>query len=149
MPEGGPTTPCPGQPSAVDVARYSVLAAFHEEDDQVVAGFWVDFIRIRLKWPMMQEVADAARCAVRDDGAMHEVIRMASASVIAARSAGDATQDLGVIPVSAVVPKIDQRIGERLERVMHVTDAFKAQQQSAKLENHLAAPPPSSWRRRG
>src|SRR5476651_2473084 len=34
---------------------------------------------------------------------------------------------------SAVMAQIDQRIGKRLERVVHVTDAFEAQQQTAKL----------------
>lgn len=34
---------------------------------------------------------------------------------------------------SAVVAQIDHRIGKRLERVVHVTDAFEAQQQPAEL----------------
>ena len=34
---------------------------------------------------------------------------------------------------SAVVAQVDHRIGERLERVVHFTDVFEAQQQAAKL----------------
>ena len=35
--------------------------------------------------------------------------------------------------MSAVVPKIDHGVGERLERVVHVADVFEAQQQTAEL----------------
>ena len=31
------------------------------------------------------------------------------------------------------MPQIDHRIGQRLERVVHLTDVFEAQQQTAKL----------------
>jgi hypothetical protein len=44
---------------------------------QVVAGFRVEFIGFRLKEPLKQEVPVMARHAVRNDGVMREVIRMA------------------------------------------------------------------------
>ncbi|MEX3935869.1 hypothetical protein AB4Y32_29445 [Paraburkholderia phymatum] len=49
----------------------------------------MDFIDFPLMEPMMQEVADVARCAVRNDGVICDVIRMASTSAITARSAGN------------------------------------------------------------
>ena len=53
--------------------------------------------------------------------------------MITARSADDATRNPNARSVSAVVPKIDHRVGGRLESVVHVTDALKAQQQTAEL----------------
>jgi hypothetical protein len=45
---------------------------------------------------------------------------------------------------AAVVPQIDQCVGERLERIVYLTNPLKAKQQTPKLENHLAGllPPP-------
>ncbi|MGF6483094.1 hypothetical protein [Paraburkholderia sp. JPY419] len=82
---------------------------------------------------MMQKVADTARPTVRNEDLVCEVIRMAEANAITARSANDVPQDLGVRSALAVVPKIDQGVGESLEGVVHVTDAFEAQQQAAEL----------------
>jgi hypothetical protein len=75
--------------------------------NQLVAGSAVDFSGCRSKKTAMHEAPSMARRAVRNDGVMREVIDMASASVITARSAGDATQDMDAKSVSAVVPKID------------------------------------------
>ena len=50
---------------------------------------------------------------------------------------------------SAVVAQVNHHIGKRLERVVNVTDAFKAQQQTAELENHLAGLPPPPFREAG
>jgi hypothetical protein len=96
-------------------------------------GFLGESHRLCVDSPMVQEVVDVARCSSPNDGVMREVIRMTSVSAITARSAGNATRDLDVGSVPAVVPKIDHRVGERLERVVHVADAFEAQQQTAKL----------------
>ncbi|MFM0069306.1 hypothetical protein [Paraburkholderia aspalathi] len=76
---------------------------------------------------MVHDVVDVARCAARNDGVMREVIRITSVSAITARSAGNATRGLDVRSAPALVPKIDQRVGERLERVVRVADAFEAQ----------------------
>jgi len=42
---------------------------------------------------------------------------------------------------AAVVPQIDHRVGKRLQRVVHLTDALELKQQAPKLENHLAGLP--------
>jgi hypothetical protein len=47
-----------------------------------------------------------------------------------------------VRPVRAVVPEIDDRIGEGFECVVQLTEALEAKQQPAELENHLAGLPP-------
>ena len=73
---------------------------------QLVARFTVDFSGGRSKKTVTHEVTAMARLTARNDGVMCEVIGIASASVITARSAGDAMQDLDVRSVSAVVPNV-------------------------------------------
>lgn len=53
----------------------------------------------------------------------------------ASERADDAAPSQGGRSVPAVVAQVDHRVGERLEGVMHVTDAFEAQQPMANLSS--------------
>jgi hypothetical protein len=63
-------------------------------------------------------------------------------SRIPARYAEHKAHASAVRSVRAVVLEIDQRIGERFECVVQLTEALEAKQQALKLENHLARLPP-------
>jgi len=62
-----------------------------------------------------------------------ELNRVVWTSVSMARCADDAGQVAGLGSASAVVPKIDHRVSQRLERIVQVTEAFEAHQQAAEF----------------
>jgi hypothetical protein len=84
------------------------------------------------------------RREVRRGESFCEFVGMPQTSAAVARCAARKHRYVRASLTATVVPQIDQWVGKCLERIVHLTNAIKAKQQTPKLENHLAGllPPP-------